>query len=176
MWSEDTGGEGPPILLHRSDGEAFDEQVAGLRDVYRVLTLEAPSARSDGTWAVASFEFMDRLGIERAVLGGRGAGAESCLRAGLRHPDRVRALILLDPPDLDDAELADRLDELAMPVLLVHGAEDPSTAARTAAAICDAASDCRGIVAVPGAGQAAHLNHPEVVNAALRSFLEGLPA
>jgi 3-oxoadipate enol-lactonase len=40
----------------------------------------------------------------------------------------------------------------------------------------DGVRDCRGLVVVEGAAHAANLSHPEVVNAALRDFLESLPA
>jgi pimeloyl-ACP methyl ester carboxylesterase len=36
--------------------------------------------------------------------------------------------------------------------------------------------DCRGLVVVEEAAHAPNLSHPQVVNPALRTFLESLPA
>jgi pimeloyl-ACP methyl ester carboxylesterase len=174
---EDTGGDGPPVLVDEVDGEVFDAQVTELRDVYRLITFASDDDGRLGPWEAArgAFGLLDRLGIERAVLVGRSRGADVALRAGLLHPDRVRALILLDPESLDE-DVSDRLDELAMPLVVVHGAEDGDAIGGRAARICATASDCRGVVAVPGGRQASHRSHPGLVNEAVRSFLEGLPA
>lgn len=77
---------------------------------------------------------------------------------------------------LDRDDITDRLPELAMPVLCVHGTEDAAIPVSRAHEICAAVGDCRGVVEVEGAKHAANLTHPEVVNPALRTFLEGLPA
>jgi len=68
-----------------------------------------------------------------------------------------------------------RLDELAMPVLLLAGEHDTKFSAigfRLAAAIGDNA----GITFVPGAGHAAHLERPDSVATILSRFLAALPA
>lgn len=77
---------------------------------------------------------------------------------------------------LDRDDISDRLEELAMPVLLVHGTEDAAIPVSRAHEICAAVSDCRGVIEVAGAAHAANLTHPELVNPAIRDFLEGLPA
>lgn len=77
---------------------------------------------------------------------------------------------------LDRDDISERLPELAMPVLLVHGTEDSAIPVDRAHEICQAVDDCRGVVEVEGAAHAASLTHPQVVNPAIRSFLEGLPA
>jgi 2-succinyl-6-hydroxy-2,4-cyclohexadiene-1-carboxylate synthase len=69
----------------------------------------------------------------------------------------------------------DRLDELAIPVLLLAGEFDTkfsSVAFRLATAIGDNA----GISFVPGAGHAAHLERPVSVANILNRFLAALPA
>jgi pimeloyl-ACP methyl ester carboxylesterase len=63
-----------------------------------------------------------------------------------------------------------------MPVLLVHGTEDSAIPVSRAHEICAAVSDCRGVIEVTGASHASNLTHPELVNPAIRDFLEGLPA
>jgi 3-oxoadipate enol-lactonase len=77
---------------------------------------------------------------------------------------------------LDRDDISDRLEELAMPVLCIHGSEDLAIPVARAHEICAAVSDCRGVVEVPGAAHAANLTHPDLVNPPLRAFLEGLPA
>jgi 2-succinyl-6-hydroxy-2,4-cyclohexadiene-1-carboxylate synthase len=69
----------------------------------------------------------------------------------------------------------DRLDELALPVLLMAGEFDTkfsSLAFRLAGAIGDNA----GVSFVPGAGHAAHLERPRSVAAIVNRFLAALPA
>ena len=39
---------------------------------------------------------LDRLGVEQAVLAGMSQGAYLSLRCALKHPERVRALILIN--------------------------------------------------------------------------------
>lgn len=71
--------------------------------------------------------------------------------------------------------LWDRLDELAVPVLLMAGEFDTkfsSLAFRLATAVGDNA----GISFVPGAGHAAHLERPRAVANILNRFLAALPA
>jgi 3-oxoadipate enol-lactonase len=252
LYVEDTGGDGPPIVLSHGflmDHEMFAPQVAELREVYRVVTWDQRgfgATEFDGEpftyWDSARdlFALLDVLGIERAVLGGMSQGGYVSLRAALLHPDRVRALTLIDtqaPPEADDKvaeyhvmidtwvehgylddlasvvagliiadpvlepawkakwrswdpsrlraagwallgrdDISDRLGALAMPVLLVHGTEDTAIPVTRAHEICAAVSDCRGVVEVAGAAHAANLTHPELVNPAIRGFLEGLPA
>jgi 3-oxoadipate enol-lactonase len=252
LYYKDSGGDGPPVLLSHGflmDHEMFAPQVADLSDVYRVITWDERgfgATEFDGQpftyWDSAgdAFGLLDQLGIERAVFGGMSQGGYLSLRAALLHPDRVRALILIDtqaPPEapekvaeyrmmvetwvangyleelasvvagliiadpdiephwkakwrdwdparleaaggalLDRDDITDRLTELAMPVLLVHGTEDSAIPVSRAREICEAVDDCRGVVEVQGASHASNLTHPDLVNPAIRDFLEGLPA
>lgn len=251
LYYEDTGGEGPPVVFSHGflmDHRMFAPQVEAFADVYRVITWDERgfgATEFDGQpftyWDSARdlFGLLDVLGIERAVLAGMSQGGYLSLRAALLHPDRVRALVLIDtqaPPEspekiaeyrvmvdtwvangyldelasvvagliigdptheatwkeiwqgwdaarlgpagealLDRDDISDRLEELAMPVLLVHGTEDAAIPVSRAHEICAAVSDCRGVVEVQGAAHASNLTHPQVVNPALRSFLEDLP-
>ncbi len=77
---------------------------------------------------------------------------------------------------LDRDDITDRVPELAMPVLLVHGSQDLAIPVERAREICAAVDDCRGVIEVEGAAHAANLTHPHIVTPAIRTFLESLPA
>ncbi len=192
---EDTGGDGPPIVFSHAffgDHEMFAPQVEDLSDVYRVLTWDQRgfgTTPADGApftpWDSAGdlFAVLDRIGIERAVLAGVAEGASLSLRAALLHPDRARAVVLIDgrigtegAEALDHDDVSGRLHELAMPVLVVHGAGAVASPLERAREVCAAVADCRGVIEVPDAAPASNLARPDVVNPAIRSFLEGLPA
>jgi pimeloyl-ACP methyl ester carboxylesterase len=108
IFAEDSGGDGPPVILAHGflmDHEMFAAQVAALRGTYRVLTWdERGFGRTvyDGKpfsyWDSAAdcIGLLDHFGIERAVVGGMSQGGFVSLRVALVAPERVRALVLLD--------------------------------------------------------------------------------
>lgn len=67
-------------------------------------------------------------------------------------------------------DVAPRLAELTMPVLVIHGAQDVAIDPEIARGVAAALPDGR-LVVVDGAGHGANLTHPEAVNAALEDFL-----
>jgi pimeloyl-ACP methyl ester carboxylesterase len=75
---------------------------------------------------------------------------------------------------LEREDITDRLAEIACPVVVVHGTEDPSIPMEKADALCAGLPGCRAVVRIDGGGHAANLSHPTEVNAALRSFLSNL--
>ena len=252
LYVEDSGGDGPPIVFSHGflmDHTMFAPQVTEFAQTYRVITWDERGfgrTEFDGQpftyWDSARdlFGILDALGVERAVLAGMSQGGFLSLRAALLHPDRVRALVLIDtqpaPEDPDtlagyqamvdswvedgyqeelatviaglilgDEQLSatwkaawqgwpaerlrepgralltrddvtDRLGEIDAPSLVVHGREDAAIPLAKAEAMCAALPECRGLVVVDGAAHAPNLTHPEVVNPAVREFLEGLPA
>ncbi|TVS13660.1 MAG: alpha/beta hydrolase [Wenzhouxiangella sp.] len=48
-------------------------------------------------WMEDCIRLLDRIGCERAVVGGHCLGANLAMRLALNHPDRVRALVLVEP-------------------------------------------------------------------------------
>lgn len=108
IWFEDTGGDGPAVVLAHGflmDREMFVPQVDELRGRYRVITWDERGfglTETDGQpfsyWDSASdcIGLLDHLGIDRAVIGGMSQGGFLSLRVALLAPERVRALILLD--------------------------------------------------------------------------------
>jgi pimeloyl-ACP methyl ester carboxylesterase len=117
-------GAGPPTLLLHGIGnygrywDLFADAVAGR------LTLVAPDARGHGEsgrppagYAPADFTadalaVLDALRIERAVVVGHSMGGLHSINLAARHPERVRALVIVDAspdPLTAGAERAQRL-------------------------------------------------------------------
>ena len=72
---------------------------------------------------------------------------------------------------LDRPDVTDRLSEIDVPVLIVHGEEDASIEPERAEAMLEHLPDARMAV-IPAAGHTANLERPKPVNDAMRSFLE----
>lgn len=247
----DSGGDGPVVVFSHGllmNHTMFAPQVEALRDGYRVVTWDERGhgeAEHEGTWtywdsADDLIAILDHLGIDRAVLAGMSQGGYLSLRAALRYPDRVRALVLLDTqaareeaemipayqqmskkwlaegpsqetldfiaaailgPGADDqswkdlwasvpphrspqvmhplverTDISDRLPEITVPALVIHGELDASIAVSRAEELVAGLPGAQPLVVVPGAGHAANLTHPQPVNAAIRPFLDGLTA
>lgn len=117
-------GSGPPTLLLHGIGnygrywDLFADAVAGR------LSLVAPDARGHGEsgrpadgYAPADFvtdalAVLDDVGIERAVAVGHSMGGLHSIHLAAEHPERVRALVIVDAspePLLEGAERARRL-------------------------------------------------------------------
>ncbi len=125
---EDTGGDGPVVLLLHGLTATRRYVLHGSRTIeragHRVISYDArghgvsdpaPSA-DDYTYpqlADDAIAVMDELGVSRAVLFGHSMGAHTAARVAITHPDRVDALILGAPSHLgrpsDETERWDRL-------------------------------------------------------------------
>jgi pimeloyl-ACP methyl ester carboxylesterase len=103
----DSGGDADAIIFSHGflmDGSMFDSQVAALRDEFRCVTWDQRG--HGGTLAPGPFTYWDsaddalalltHLGIARATFTGMSQGGFLSMRAALRAPDRVRALVLID--------------------------------------------------------------------------------
>lgn len=105
---EDSGGRGPVVLFSHGflmDHRMFDPQVEALAGDYRCVRWDercfgaTKESGDDFTYwdsADDAVALLDHLEIEQAVLAGMSQGGFLSLRAALRHPDRVRALVLID--------------------------------------------------------------------------------
>jgi 3-oxoadipate enol-lactonase len=107
LYYEDSGGSGPPVLLSHGflmDHSMFAPQVDALAGEFRVITWDergfgqTPADAAFTYWDSAddALALLSHLGIERAVLGGMSQGGFLSLRAALRAPQRVAALVLID--------------------------------------------------------------------------------
>ncbi len=74
---------------------AYDRPAFGLTE--RPLTWEGESPYSPQAQVDILLGLLDRFGVERAILVGNSAGGTTAMNFYLQHPDRVEALILVDP-------------------------------------------------------------------------------
>ncbi len=108
---EAQGCEETVVLSHGFGGSArnFRPQARALRDRYRVVLFDARGhARSEAPEVPEAYEpecfvddvhdVLERLRVDRAVVGGLSMGAAVALRFALTHPQRVRGLVLAAPP------------------------------------------------------------------------------
>lgn len=101
-------GDGPPVLFCHGffmDHEMWAPQVEAFADRYRCITWDergwGQSAAGDAPfdyWDLADdgVALLDHLDVESAVWCGMSQGGFLTFRAALAHPERVRALVLID--------------------------------------------------------------------------------
>jgi 3-oxoadipate enol-lactonase len=99
--------KGTPIVLWHSllcDGGMWDAQIRTLAELGRVIVFDGPAhGRSEAPppftlWenAEAIVDAFDELKIDKAIWCGLSWGGMVGMRLAIAHPDRVRALVLLD--------------------------------------------------------------------------------
>ena len=250
LYYEDSGGDGPVVVFSHGlfmDTSMFEPQVQALRDRYRCIAWDERGHGRTGD-ATAPFTYWDSaddvvallgsLGVERAVLAGMSQGGFLSLRAALRHPELVRALILIDTQaGVEDPErlpgyeamvqqwlsagpdqgmldviaglilgegyagtpdwqakwrtlsndnlvqvfttlatrddLHDRLREIEIPAMVIHGEADASISLEIGRNLADGLPNAEFVI-VPDAGHASNLTHPDAVNPQIERFLAGL--
>jgi len=100
----DEAGHGIPVLLMHAfplDRRMFAAQRAGLGDSIRLITFDGPGAGEsapgvvsiDGIAAIAA-ALLDRLGINKAVVGGVSMGGYAAFAFARLRPERLRGIIL----------------------------------------------------------------------------------
>jgi 3-oxoadipate enol-lactonase len=126
IYFEDSGGSGPPIILGHGflmDCRMFEPQVRILSPEFRVIRWDA-RAMGRTNWDGKPFSLwdsaddcvglLDHLGIDQAVVGGVSLGSHCALRAALRYPERIKALVLMSTrATLEDAQQKDIYRDIA---------------------------------------------------------------
>ncbi len=109
--AEDHGGEGPPaVLLHGLAGHRgeWDATVAWMRERYRVVTLDQrghgaserrPADVSCEAYAADVAALFEALELGAVTLIGQSMGGLVAMLTAARHPDLVRALVLVEAAD-----------------------------------------------------------------------------
>jgi len=117
----DDEGTGPVLLcLHSIAHGARDyaELRGALRHRFRVIALDWPGHGSSGDdaepasarrYAALLAGFVEALGLRDPVLIGNSIGGSAALRFAGAHPERVRALVLVDSAGLDRADALARI-------------------------------------------------------------------
>lgn len=104
-WRE--AGDGPPVVfLHGLGGTrtAWDPQLRGLADRFRCIAWDMPGYGASAALAELTFPaiadslvgLLDTLELETADLVGLSFGGMHALHMAIRHPSRVRRLVLAD--------------------------------------------------------------------------------
>ena len=68
-------------------------------------------------------------------------------------------------------DIHDRLGEIKVPALVIHGTADAAIGIERAQQLCSELADCRPLIAIEGGGHSSNLTHPELVNQAMHDFL-----
>jgi pimeloyl-ACP methyl ester carboxylesterase len=108
LYFEDTAGNGPVVVFSHGNlmnSQMWAPQVEALRGEFRCVVWDERlhgRTKDDGGlhtyWDSADdlLALLDYLGVEQASLVGHSQGGFLSLRAALRAPDRVKALVLID--------------------------------------------------------------------------------
>ena len=103
-------GAGPAVLLshgYSATSKMWDGQVAALKDRYKVIVWDMrghgqsdypadPSAYSEELTVGDIDALLDKVGAKTAIVGGLSLGGYMSLAYYNKHPERVRALLIID--------------------------------------------------------------------------------
>jgi 3-oxoadipate enol-lactonase len=103
LWYEDSGGDGPPVvLLHESvvDSRIWDLFLPFVRERLRTIRYDqrgyGRSPMWDGPYSPADdlISVLEAAGVDRAALVGTSRGGRIAIDAAIERPERVSALVL----------------------------------------------------------------------------------
>lgn len=130
-------GEGEPMLVIHGAGGGYDQGLligrglgAGFRLIapsrFGYLRTPVPENSSAAAQADAHAALLDALLVERAIVVAASAGGPSAIELALRHPERVKALVLLVPRTYDptDAVGVDQSIRSQVVLRVIEGSAD----------------------------------------------------
>lgn len=136
LFYEDSGGEGPPLLfLHGFlfDQTMFDAQVSALTPDYRCIRVDTRGF-GQTQWDGQAFDLydvvsdcislLDYLGIEKATFVGMSQGGYASIRLAIKHPERVKALVLMSTRKDIESQEFDRNYKMLRDNWVKDGASD----------------------------------------------------
>lgn len=107
IWAEDTGGDGPAVVLAHpgdwADSGAWTQVVDLLSGRHRVIRYDnrgfgrSPAPTAPFTLLGDLRAVIDHAGVTEAVVAGHSGGGGTALGLALAEPERVRALVLTAP-------------------------------------------------------------------------------
>ena len=105
-----TGGDKPPVVINHGagdDGLCWTRIARVLENDYDVILPDArghgKSGSGEGDYSTAAritdlAIILEKLDLDRPVIGGHSLGADTCLHYAAAYPDRVSGVFLEDPP------------------------------------------------------------------------------
>ena len=72
-------------------------------------------------------------------------------------------------------DIHDRLGEIKVPALVIHGTADAAIDIELAQRLCSELANCQPLVTIEGGGHACNLTHPKLVNLTVQRYLVELP-
>lgn len=98
----------PLVLLHGTGASlhTWEATVLAMKDRYRIITLDLPAYGLTGPnpervytqefYSKFMAAFLDRIGVQKCIIGGNSLGGAIAWRFTSEHPSRVEKLILID--------------------------------------------------------------------------------
>jgi len=133
------GADGLPlVLLHGTGESALDWSwvLPKLGENYRVYAPDFPGSGDSAKpirdysldfFTQFTFDFLDAIAVERAVIGGNSLGGLIALRVALSRPEQITGLVLVDSTGLGEAANP-LLSSLTLPIygeIAVNGCKTP---------------------------------------------------
>ena len=103
------------------------------------------------------------------VLGNDWAGREAWIAKWRQWPRSLLRPAFNALVDRDD--IHDRLGEIKVPALVIHGTADAAIKLELAQRMCSELANCQPLIMIEGGGHACNLTHPKVVNMAVHRFM-----
>jgi pimeloyl-ACP methyl ester carboxylesterase len=122
-------------------------------------------------WAAHGLSEQTAATIEYVILGEQWPGAVAWRDKWKKTAaaDLLQSFQTLGARD----DISTQVGRIAVPTLVLHGDHDHAIEVPRAQAMADAIPNAQ-LILVPGAGHAANLTHPQIVNPAIESFLASL--